>query len=78
MFPTTTADVLEEVSKCPETESLHVSDKNHDICSNDDIDNDAQYFETPIKHTGKCHLLLKTQNQIQGFRNNCRETCIRQ
>ena len=47
---TTTEDVLEEVSKCPENESLHVSNKNHDICINDKIDDNAEYFETPRKH----------------------------
>ena len=50
MFPTTTADVLEEVSKCPENEYFHVSNKNHGICSNNKIDDDAQYFDTPRKN----------------------------
>ena len=49
MLPTTTDDVIEEVSKCPENESLNVS-KNHDICSHDEIYGDAKYFETPRKH----------------------------
>ena len=50
LLPTTTEDVLEEVSECPENESLHVSNKNHDICINDEIDADKQSFDTPIKH----------------------------
>ena len=50
MLTTITAYILEEVPKFPENESLYVSNKNHDICSNGDIDDDAQYFETPIKH----------------------------
>ena len=79
MFPTTTADVLEEVSKCPENEYFHVSNKNHGICSNNKIDDDAQYFDTPRKTTTvTCQLLLKTQNKLQEVRKNCRETCIRQ
>ena len=62
MLPTTTADVLEEVSECPENESVHVSNKNHDICSNGDIDYDVQYLrlkENTITLT--YHLLLNTK-----------------
>ena len=44
MLHTTTYDVLEEVSKCHENKSLRVSNKNHDICSNENIDDDAQYL----------------------------------
>ena len=34
--------------------------KIHDICSNEDIDDDAQYFDTPIKHNyGNMSLVVK-------------------
>ena len=45
-LPTTADDAIEEVSYFPENESLHVKKKNHDICSNEKFDDDAQYFET--------------------------------
>ena len=44
LVPTYTANVLEEVSEYPENESSHVSEKNHDIYGNDDIDDDSQFF----------------------------------
>ena len=44
LLPNTTSDVLEEVSKCPKDESLHVSNKNNDICRNDDIEDYEKYF----------------------------------
>ena len=50
MLPTTTDNVLEEVSECPEMNYHMFQTKNHDICSNGDIDDDAQSFENPIKH----------------------------
>ena len=41
-------------------EYLHVSNKNRDICRNDDIDNNAHSFETPIKHNhGSISLTVK-------------------
>ena len=49
LLHTTTADVLEEFPECPENEPSHFSNKHYDICSNHDIDDDAKYFETPIK-----------------------------
>ena len=50
MLPTTNSAVLEEVSECPENKYLHVLNLNNDICSNDEIDDYEQSFETPRKH----------------------------
>ena len=68
LLPATNADVLEEFSECPENESLYVSSKNHDICINDEIDDDAQSFETPRKHNqGNMSLIVKDSKSTPGL-----------
>ena len=63
MLPNTISDVLEEVSEFTEHESLHVSNKHHDICSNDEIDDDENLLRLQEDTTTvTCHLLLKTKN----------------
>ena len=67
MLPTTTADVIEEVFNCLLNESLQFSNKNHDICINDDIDYDAQYFDTPIKRNhSNMSLIVKDSKSAPG------------
>ena len=67
MLPTTTADVLEEVSEFPENESLHVSNKSHGMCSNDNTDDYAQSFETTRKHNHiNISLIVKDSKSTPG------------
>ena len=77
LLPTTTDGVLKEVSGCPENEYLHVSSKNHDVCSNYEIDDYENLLRLQENtSTVKCHLLLMTQNKLWEFRKNFREICI--
>ena len=76
MLPTTTDDVIEEVSKCPENESLNVSKKIMIYVAMTRfmvMQNILRLQENTI--TIACNLLLNTQNQLTKSRNNCRETC---
>ena len=76
-MPTTTDGVLKEVSGRPENEYLHVSSKNHDVCSNYEIDDYENLLRLQENtSTVKCHLLLMTQNQPREVRKVFRETCI--